>query len=81
MPNKGIAVILGDKTFHPDKGIGIPRSELYLYVNDIDKKILNAINSGAKEISPVQERDWGDRVGYLADPDGHIIAFAEKIPL
>lgn len=24
-------------------------------------------------------RDWGDRVCYFADPNGHIIAFAETI--
>ena len=24
-------------------------------------------------------KDWGDKVAYLADLDGHILAFAEKI--
>jgi uncharacterized glyoxalase superfamily protein PhnB len=78
MPNHGIAKILGDGLPHPDQGIGIPRSELYLQVEDADARFRKAIRAGAKEISTVRERDWGDRVGYIADRDGHIIAFAES---
>jgi len=26
----------------------------------------------------MQQRDWGDKVGYIADADGHVIAFAEE---
>jgi uncharacterized glyoxalase superfamily protein PhnB len=37
------------------------------------------ILAGAQLVSEIQHRDWGDRAGYLADPDGHIIAFADKI--
>ena len=79
MPNKGIAKILGDKIPHPESGNGIPRCELYFYVEDIQLEYDNAINSGAKLISPIMDRDWGDKVCYFSDPDGHIIAFAERI--
>ena len=79
MPNAGIANILGDNTPHPETGTGIPRCELYLSVKDLEKVFDNSIRAGAKLISPIAQRNWGDRVGYLADPDGHIIAFAEKI--
>ncbi|MDD2412025.1 MAG: VOC family protein [Bacteroidales bacterium] len=79
MPNKNIAKILAGKTPHPDSGSGIPRCELYLYVDNIQLEFDNAIKCGAKLISPIIDRDWGDRVCYFADPDNHIIAFAEKI--
>lgn len=79
MPNKSIAKILADKTPHPDSGNGIPRCELYLYVHNIQFEFENAKKSGAKLISPIIDRDWGDRACYFSDPDGHIIAFAEKI--
>lgn len=79
MPNNGIAKILGDKTPHPDSGNGIPRVELYLYVDSIELEFENAAKNGAKLISPITDRDWGDRVCYFSDPDGHIIAFAEKL--
>ncbi len=39
----------------------------------------NAIKSGAKLISPIEDRNWGDQVCYFADLDGHIIAFAKRI--
>lgn len=79
MPNKGIAKILSDKTPHPDLGNGIPRCELYFYVENIDFEFENATKIGAKLISPIENRDWGDKVCYFSDFDGHIIAFAEKL--
>lgn len=79
MPNNGIAKILSDKTPHPNEGNGIPRCELYLYVDDIELEFDNALKAGAKIISSIEARDWGDKVSYFADIDGHIIAFAQKI--
>lgn len=79
MPNSGIARILEDKTPHPDQGNGIPRCELYLYVENIELEFKHAVRSGALLISPVEDRNWGDKACYFADPDGHIIAFAEKL--
>ncbi len=79
MPNKGIAKILSDKTPHPDMGSGIPRCELYFHVENIQLEYDNALQIGAKLISPILDRDWGDKVCYFADIDGHIIAFAERI--
>ena len=79
MPNKGIAKILSDNTPHPDQGNGIPRCELYFYVENIEIEFENAIQIGAKLISEIKDRDWGDKVCYFADTDGHIIAFAETL--
>ena len=78
MPNSGIAKILKDKMPSPDSGNGIPRCELYLLVEDIEQEYENAISIGAKLLRPIQDMDWGDRVCYFADPDGHIIAFAHR---
>jgi predicted enzyme related to lactoylglutathione lyase len=80
MPSDGIFRILGEKLPHPAKGLGIPRCELYLKVTNIEQEYKNAVAIGAMEISPVLNCDWGDRVGYLSDPDGHIIALASPIP-
>lgn len=81
MPNNGIAKILSGKTPHPDLGNGIPRCELYFYVENIEFELDNAIKSGAKLISPIEDRDWGDKACYFADLDGHIIAFAERLKM
>ena len=79
MPESGIVKILEDKTPHPASGNGIPRCELYLYTKDIQVIYQRLVNSGAKEISPVIARDWGDKVCYFSDPDGHVIAIAQRL--
>ena len=77
MPEKSIAKIICPQTADPKLGSGIPRSELYLIVNDPDLALNLALSAGAKEISKMRLRDWGDSVAYCADPDGHIVAFVK----
>jgi len=78
MPEAGIVKILLDKTPHPASGNGIPRCELYILADNIEESFNTALSNGAKEISPVRDRDWGDTVGYVADTDGHVLAFAQR---
>lgn len=77
MPEKGIANILKNMP-HPEKGNGIPRCEIYLFVRDPSAFFDRAIKAGATSISASGPRDWGHTVAYVADPDGHILAFAKK---
>lgn len=78
MPNAGIARLLGDACPDPDTAFGIPRCELYLFVEDVHVVMEHARSIGARIVSAASLRDWGHCVGYLADPDGHILAFAQK---
>ncbi len=78
MPENGIAKIISNNLPHPNKGNGIPRCELYLKVKNPNEYIKRGIELGGKEISKLQNRDWGNKVGYISDLDGHIIAFAEN---
>jgi uncharacterized glyoxalase superfamily protein PhnB len=55
-----------------------PRAELYLVVEGVDQWHHRALAAGGRELSAPADRDWGHRVGYIADPDGHIVAFAEE---
>lgn len=77
MPENGIAKIISGKAPHPATGNGIPRCELYLITENMEAAYANALKAGAKEISAIEDRNWGDSAGYVADPDGHIIAFAK----
>lgn len=79
MPNEGIAKIITPILPHPTSENGIPRCELYLQVDNIEIIFEEAKKAGAREVSPIALRDWGSRVGYVADFDGHVIAFATKI--
>jgi len=44
----------------------------YVYVEDSDAVFKRAIAAGAKAMEPVADKDWGDRIGSLTDPFGHI---------
>ncbi|TAH43587.1 MAG: lactoylglutathione lyase [Bacteroidetes bacterium] len=78
MPENGIAKIITPAAPHPSSGKGIPRCELYIQVENIEDWVLRSISAGAKLISAPENRNWGDRVAYVSDPDGHILAFATR---
>jgi uncharacterized glyoxalase superfamily protein PhnB len=77
MPEQGIASILGKSVPHPETGNGIPRCELYLFVDDPLEYYKRLVEAGGKRISEPELRSWGDIVSYGSDPDGHIVAFAK----
>jgi hypothetical protein len=76
MPEDGIQRLLGGSLPELRRARGVPRSELYLVVDDPRTFHERAVEAGATELSAVQLRDWGHRAGYSLDPDGHVIAFA-----
>lgn len=77
MPSAGIKKLLGDNILDPESGAGIPRAELYLRVSDPESAFKRALDAGGKLLSPVENRNWGARAGYFADPDGHVVAFSD----
>ena len=76
MPENGIARLISPPMPHPADGRGVPRCEVYLRVADVDGAYQQALRASATPVSAPSSRDWGEYVGYLSDPDGHIIAFA-----
>lgn len=49
---------------------------LYLYVNDVDDQFRQALDAGAQSLMHVEDMFWGDRVGMVRDPFGHIWSIA-----
>jgi len=76
MPEAGIKRLLGAALPDPAQGGGVPRAELYLRVQEPARYHARALQQGAKELSPLQPRAWGDEAAYSLDPDGHVLAFA-----
>lgn len=76
MPEKGIKLLLGNTISDPELSNGISRSELYLSVENPEAYHNRALEYGAKELSPLEARNWGDLAAYCMDPDGHVLAFA-----
>ena len=78
MPEKGIKRLLGDSIEDPEMTNGIARAEVYLSVEIPAVFMERALAEGGRLLSPLEPRNWGDRAGYIADPDGHVIAFASR---
>lgn len=76
MPESGIARILGNSVPHPETGSGIPRCEIYLFVENPALCYERLLLAGGKGIEAPFLRPWGDVVAYGVDPDGHVVAFA-----
>ena len=56
----------------------VATTELYFYAEDLDAMVARACGAGATVLSPASDRPWGDRVAYVADPDGFVVAFARR---
>lgn len=51
----------------------------YMCVEDVDIAFKAAIDASAKVKTPVQDMFWGDRVGVLVDPSGHVWTLATHV--
>ncbi|MBX7055079.1 MAG: VOC family protein [Pyrinomonadaceae bacterium] len=79
MPEAGAMRMFGDTIDVPPPAGRSPRAELYLLMDHPENYHERAIAAGGRELSAVQDRDWGHAVGYTIDPDGYVIAFARQI--
>ena len=52
---------------------------IFVYVDDVDQVVGRAVSSGAKILYPVQNQFWGDRMGWIMDPQGHTWTVASRI--
>ncbi len=44
---------------------------LFLYVEDVDATVQQAVKAGATVVMPAADMFWGDRMGQVQDPFGH----------
>lgn len=79
----GARLMLADE--HPEMGALGPRSvggtpvSLLLYVDKVDEVFQRAVAAGGKELRPVTDQFYGDRMGYLEDPFGHKWSIASHV--
>jgi PhnB protein len=52
----------------------------YLYGDEVDPVIDRAVAAGARVLLPAEDQFWGDRVGRIIDPAGHVWNIAARIP-
>ncbi len=52
---------------------------IFVYVEDVDKTVERAVAGGAKVLIPVANQFWGDRIGWVMDPSGHVWTIATRV--
>jgi catechol 2,3-dioxygenase-like lactoylglutathione lyase family enzyme len=78
MPEKGIKRLLPGMP-DPETANGTPRAEVYLTVPEPEAFHARALAAGARELSPLEPRGWGDKAAYSLDPDGNVLVFASPL--
>jgi lactoylglutathione lyase len=53
-----------------------PRHEMWIYVADADEMVDELRDAGQTVIREPAMMPWGERVGYVADPEGNLVAVA-----
>lgn len=63
----------------PEPARGITRTEIYLHCGDLEAAIARATAAGARPLSPLAPRDWGDEAAYFADPEGNVVVLGRPL--
>jgi catechol 2,3-dioxygenase-like lactoylglutathione lyase family enzyme len=53
-------------------------TELYFFPEDLGAAISALERAGARLLSALAPRDWGDDAAYYADPDGNVVVVARS---
>jgi PhnB protein len=67
----------------PPKELGATTAGIFMYVEDVDAVVKQAIDEGATVAMEVSDQFWGDRFGTVTDPFGHswsIATHVEDVP-
>jgi PhnB protein len=66
-------------TVRPPKEIGGTTGSIFMYVEDVDEVVRQAVDAGATVTMEVDDQFWGDRFGTVSDPYGHVWSIATHI--
>jgi PhnB protein len=67
----------------PPKELGGTTASVFMYVEDVDAVVKQAVDAGATVTMEVADQFWGDRFGSITDPFGHswsIATHVEDVP-
>jgi PhnB protein len=61
------------------QGDGSSPVVIYLYLEDVDAVMARAVTAGARILTPLADQPWGDRMGRIVDPSGHVWNVASRV--
>ena len=63
----------------PPKDLGGTSASVFMYVEDVDAVVKQAVDAGATVTMEVANQFWGDRFGAITDPFGHVWSIATHV--
>jgi len=63
----------------PPNEIGGTTISLFMYAEDVDEAIQTAADAGATITMPAEDQFWGERMGQVQDPFGHLWQLATHV--
>jgi PhnB protein len=63
----------------PPKELGGTSVSVFMYVEDVDATVKQAVSAGATVTMEVADQFWGDRFGTITDPFGHVWSIATRV--
>jgi PhnB protein len=63
----------------PPTKLGGTSAEVFVYVDDVDAVVKQAVEAGATIRTEIADQFWGDRSGAITDPFGHMWLIATQI--
>lgn len=74
-------VMLADEMegFRGPLALGGAAVSLMIYVTDVDRVFAQALAAGGREMRPLTDQFYGDRMGTLVDPFGHVWSIATHV--
>ena len=63
----------------PPRELGGTSASVFLYVEDVDAVVKQAVDAGATVTMEVADQFWGDRFGTITDPFGHVWGIATHV--
>ena len=63
----------------PPKELGGTSASVFMYVEDVDAAVKQAVDAGATITMEVADQFWGDRFGTITDPFGHVWSLATHV--
>jgi PhnB protein len=63
----------------PPKELGGSSVSVFMYVEDVDAVVKQAVDAGATVLMEVADQFWGDRFGTVQDPFGHTWSIATHV--
>jgi PhnB protein len=63
----------------PPSEVGGTTASVFMYVDDVDGVVKQAVDAGATVTMEVADQFWGDRFGTITDPFGHVWSIATHV--